>query len=517
MILKENQISRVKLFIKNNSILIIFILIKLIISLGPFEYGIFRDELYALAMSDNPAFGYLDVPPLGPFLLFLIKNIIGTSYFALHLLPAFLGCVVLCLTDSIVKKLGGGKFAKVLALLCVTMAPQFVILDSMYTYDFLDKFFWVLSLYFFVSYVKDEDKKYLFYFGIAFGLGLLTKITILFLGFTLVIALLMTKKRKMFTRPALWIAAGIALGLFLPYIIWQISRGLPFLEYYMNYASGKTYPISPLDYLVNHLLTMNPFAILVWIPGLLYFFLDKKGREFNSIPITFLLLSVLIVVLKTKYFISSPLFVFLFAGGAVGIEQFITAKRWAWVKPLTLGLIGAGSLILLPLVRPVLPVDTFIQYNSALGLSETVKYENHERVVLPQHYADRFGWQEMTDAVANVFKNLSEKEQKECVILTFNYGRAGAVEYYGKKYGLPKPVCGHLQYYLWGTLGYTGDIAIALGGNRQLLSIFYTHIDQVDTFSNPYVMQYENNIPIFLCKGPKKSLSEFLESVKVFN
>ena len=73
---------------------VFFILAKLALCLFPFEYGFFRDELYYIAVSDNLDFGYVDVPPLVPFLLAIVRSILGTSFLALHLLPAVCGALV---------------------------------------------------------------------------------------------------------------------------------------------------------------------------------------------------------------------------------------------------------------------------------------------------------------------------------------------------------------------------------------------------------------------------------------
>jgi hypothetical protein len=44
------------------------------------DYGYFRDELYVLAMSQHPAFGYVDVPPLVPWITLLPRLLTGSVF-----------------------------------------------------------------------------------------------------------------------------------------------------------------------------------------------------------------------------------------------------------------------------------------------------------------------------------------------------------------------------------------------------------------------------------------------------
>ena len=192
------------ILLNEKAVVIYFVLIKLGLCLFPYEYGFFRDELYYIALSDNLDFGYVDVPPLVPFFLAVVRSLLGTSFISLHLLPAVCGALVVWLVSLMVKKMGGGMNALLLALTCVTLAPVYICFESVYTYDAFDKLCWTLMLYVMVSLLKTGNKKYWIYFGIVAGFGLLTKITILYLGFGIVLALLMTRDRKHLLSWQLW-------------------------------------------------------------------------------------------------------------------------------------------------------------------------------------------------------------------------------------------------------------------------------------------------------------------------
>ena len=76
--------------------------------------------------------------------------------------------------------------------------------------------------------------------------------------------LLITEKRKLLASKNLWLAGGIALVLFSPFILWQTQHGFPILEYWMKYAKDKTFQASPLEFLWMHIDTLNRISFPVW-------------------------------------------------------------------------------------------------------------------------------------------------------------------------------------------------------------------------------------------------------------
>ena len=69
--------------------------------------------------------------------------------------------------------------------------------------------------------------------------------------------------------------------------------------------------------------------------------------------------------------------------------------------------LALSGLLTAPFGIPLLPVETFIAYQRFLGVAP-VAAERSALGPLPQHFADRFGWEEMSAAVAEVYKSLSE-------------------------------------------------------------------------------------------------------------
>jgi hypothetical protein len=506
-------------FFGEKAIVVYFIALKLILCLLPsisfflLEYGYFRDELYYIALSDNLDFGYVDVPPIVPFLLAVVRHFLGTSFLSLHLLPAVCGALVVWIVSLMVKKMGGGINALLLTLACVTVAPIYICWESVYSYDAFDKLWWTLALYMMVLLIKTDDKRYWIYFGIVAGLGLLTKISILFLGFGICVALLATNRRKYFLSWQIWVAGVIAFLIFSPYLLWQIKEGLPALEYYRAYASGKTAAVTPAEFIKNQVVVMNPLAFPIWLSGLGYFILNKRGKEFRVFGYAYLVILILCIYLQVKFYLPAPFYTVLFAGGAVSIESFARRRGFGWLKKVPAVLVLLLGLASVPFVRPVLPVKTLMKY-SGRGVYMGVKGERHRLGRLHQHFADRFGWEEMASAVAKAYNSLSEEDKSKAGVLAGNYGEAGAIWLFGEQYHLPKPISGHLQYYLWGPRGCSGEVLLSIGVDEDTLKNNFGSVRSVVGHECLLAIRYERYLRVYLCTEPKKPLGDMWPNFK---
>jgi 4-amino-4-deoxy-L-arabinose transferase-like glycosyltransferase len=512
---KTNKISK----ILNLEIIMLFgfILAKIILSLLPISYGIFRDEFYYLSMSKHLGLGYVDVPPLAPLILAGVRFLFGDSQFALHIIPAFSGALFLILAYLLVKKLNGNNYALWLVLTVVLCAPYYIAIDSIYTYDTFNKLFWVLFSYLMIRLIQTEDSKYWIYLGIASGVGLLFKITLLQLGFGWVIGLLLTKQRKLlFRREVLW-ATVLALLIFSPYLVWQFQHGFISLEYYHNY-SGKVSEFSPFGYLMEQIMMLNLITFPIWLAGLYYLLFNEKGKRFRSAAITYFVILILSYLLKAKPDFILPYYVVIFGAGCLWLgELFAGAHKYKWWLRITVAvLVVIFGLIAIPMVRPVLPVKTFVHIFGKFSTKKNV--ERLALAQLPQFFADRFGWQEMTQKVAEVYQSLPEAEQKKACIGVGNYGEAGAIEFYGEKYGLPlPPVSGHNQYHIWGPGRFSGEVLIAVGLSHSFLSQYYQDIQAGSMLTNPYMMPYEKQNPIYICHKPIKQFADIKPWFKWLN
>ncbi len=125
-----------------------------------------------------------------------------------------------------------------------------------------------------------------------------------------------------------------------------------------------------------------------------------------------------------------------------------------------------------------------------------------------------FGWEEMVSTVALVYQSLPQEDQAKCGIYTQNYGEAGAIDFLGRRYNLPKATSGHNSYFLWGPGNYTGEVMIILGGRREDHEANFEKVDQAAVTKCEYCMPYENNRPIFIARKLKVPIKEIWPRTK---
>lgn len=476
-------------------------------------YGYFRDELYFLACGEHLDWGYVDQPPLIALLAVITRALLGDSLFALRFFPAVAGALTVLVTGLMARELGGGRFAQGLAAVSAIVAPAFLAVDNIFTMNAFELLFWALGAYVLILILKREDPRLWLWFGLIAGIGLQNKLSILFFGFGVVVALLLTPNRKYLLSKWLWLGGLIAFVISLPYFLWQFHYGWPMLELLRRGQLYKNYPISPLEFFSGQIIEIHPFNFPIWLAGLGFFLLSKAGKRYRVLGWAYVVMFVVFVVLKAKTYYLAPAYPMLLAAGAFAIETIIRQRQWNWLKPVTVGSLVAGGILTAPFCLPALPVETFIKYQDFVGVKPPPT-ERHKFGRLPQLYADMFGWESMVATVAKVYEGLPPEERAKCAVFAGNYGEAGAIDFFGKKYGLPKAISGHNNYWLWGPREYSGEIVIALGVSQEDLREVYGEVEVGATIVGAYAMPYESDLPVFICRKPKMSLQELWPMIR---
>lgn len=480
------------------------------------SYGYFRDELYYLACADHLDAGYVDHPPFSIFVLSASRLAFGESLFALRLVPALLGAVVVVLAGHLARVLGGGRTAQLLAAIATALSPILLAFGTIYSMNMLDVFFWTLAAFTSLVLVRTENPRYWLLLGFVVGLGALNKTSMFWFAAGLGAGFILSPHRTWFRTPWPYLAAGIALFCFLPYVIWNMVQGFPHLEFIRNATGGKYSGLSALTFLRDQFFIHNPVAVPLWASGLFALLFVRAGSSYRYLGIAFLVVAVILLLnghSKGEYLAAaSPV---LFAAGGVWIEQWTGRPPLRWLRMAYGGLLVATGLALAPTVLPILPVEQYIAYAESIGLKPNTA-ERQRLGALPQFYADMFGWPEKAAAVAEVYNRLSPEEKVRCAILADNYGRCGAIDLFGKHYGLPKSVGGHNSYWLWGPKDYTGDIVIILGGGLREKQGIFDAVQVAGTISCPYCMPYEDSLSIYVCRGLRGSLAERWKDVKSY-
>ena len=483
-------------------------------------FGFFRDELYYIACSDHLAWGFVDQPPLSILVLKMIRLLFGDSVAALRFVPALGGAAFILLTGLMARELGGKRFALLIASVAAFAPVGNLFQFHIYSMNFIDLLFWQVCILILIRLVKTENPKLWVPFGVLAGLGLQNKVSLLLLVFGLGAGVLLTKRRSDLKSRHFWLGVGLAILIFLPYLIWNFTHGWPTLEWMHNAETQKNIKDAPLAFIIGQLQYNNPLSVLVWLPGLLYFFLHKEGKKYRLFGWVCLSLFLLIMALGGKNYYLAGIYPILFGGGAVSIESIFRPKTGRILgASLAVGLI-ISTLLLSPLTLPILSVKKTVAYVEGSGLNRS--QERNEVGVLPQHFADMFGWEEFTVTIAGIYKTLTPEEQAGCLIYLRNYGEAAAVDFFGRKHGLPKAACAHNSYWYWGPPKWDGDVAIIMGDSRDPqasytdLSTYFETVVLAGTTRCDLCMPYENNRAIFLCRRARFSLREIWPREKEF-
>jgi hypothetical protein len=196
----------------------------------------------------------------------------------------------------------------------------------------------------------------------------------------------------------------------------------------------------------------------------------------------------------------------LLAAGAVWWERQIFSRAAVWLKPAVVAPLIVSGLIAAPLAMPILPVAAAVKYCAFWGVQD-VKVENVPLNSLPQLFGDMFGWQEQVQSLARAVHSLPPADQSRVTLLAYNYGEAGAIDYLGKLYGLPKAISGHNQYGYWGPRGATGEVVVAIGFTQDRLERAFADVKPVETISPAYALPEESGLTIYICRQPRENLS----------
>ncbi|MFA6597457.1 MAG: glycosyltransferase family 39 protein [Ignavibacteriaceae bacterium] len=511
-----------KKFIDNNKFLfLISFATFLIIFASSFTkgYGFFIDEFYYLACADKLAFGYVDHPPLAPFLLRLITSVFGDSLLVVRFFPAVAASVTAFLTGKLAEEFGGKTYAKILAALAVMTSPVVLAFAGFFSMNAFEPVIALLLFLCIIKITKEPKPSLYIYAGILIGLGIMNKHTFALVVVVLIISLLLAPQRKiLFNRWAI-VSMLTALVLVLPNFIWQIINGFPSLEFYHNITFDKNIYTPAGAFLLQQILMIAPFALPLTISGTVYLFANKDLKNYRFFVFFFIGTIILIMLTGTsrpdRTLYAYPI---VFAAGALFFEHFLSrfSTKFFYALPIVILIIGLG--IVLPLVLPYFSFETVKEYVEKIGLNTEI--ERGKKPPLPQILADRIGWEEKVELMRKAYTSLSVDERNRALLAGSNYGQAGAIDYYGKKYHFPPAVSGHNNYYLWSKENLHGDILLQMDNIRSLedyQSLFDSVQAYGNVFQNQYVSSHENNLVIFICRGAKYPLRRLLDMGKSYH
>jgi len=474
------------------------------------RYGYFRDELYFIICGQRLAWGYVDQPPFIALATRVATELFGTSLTGFRLIPALASGVLVALTCHLTRRFGGGGFAVALAALPAALAPIYLAHGHLFTMNTFEPLLWTACAAVLVHLIDEEDPRLWVHLGLLVGIGLLNKHSMGFYAGCLGLGVLLSPARRLLASRWLLVGAFLTAAIVSPHVWWQWQHGFPMFELLRNGQLYKNAPFSLSTFLMGQVLLLHPLSAALWLAGLGHLLVSQRGRPYRALGWSFVLLLGLFVALKAKDYYLAPAYPVLLAAGAAAWERTV---RNPWLRAAVLVPAVAAFAALVPLSLPVLPVERFLAYQRTLGVSPP-KMERKEYRELPQHYADQHGWQELVATVAQVYARLPPEARQRTALYARNYGEAGALDWLGREHGLPPARSGHNHYWLWGP-GEEPAHLLVVGGELEALERLCERAELAARVPpNPYVMPYEDNLPVYHCAGLKVPLATLWPQLK---
>jgi len=474
------------------------------------RYGYQRDELYFISCGERLAWGYVDIGPLSMWLGRLSREMLGESLFALRFFPALAGAGAVFMAGLLARRLGGGRYAQFLAALAMMVSPWFLGSANVLCLPAFEPLFWTTGAYLVVRIIQTGQSRLWVALGVVAGIGLLNKPSMLFWVGGLAVGMLLTPHRKYFLDKWLW--CGVVAGLIIvsPYLYWQVTHGWPTVQFMRQLNEDIMSRISHIEFVAGQLLYMHPFNLPLSLVGLWFYFFAKNGKPYRLFGWLFLAVFAFLFVVKSKTYYFMPAYPMVFAAGGLVIEGYCIRGNRRILRTALPVVMVVGGLITAPLALPILPLkdfDAYVRFATGGILRNTYEVSNTFR--------DMMGWENQAAVVARVFHSLPEEDRKQCIVIAGNFGEAGAIDFFGKQYGLPPATSTHQNYFFWGPPEHY-DIAVAFGPSREELDPVYADVQHVDTITCEETVEDEQHIPVYVCRNPKVDVRKIWPTFREF-
>jgi 4-amino-4-deoxy-L-arabinose transferase-like glycosyltransferase len=469
-------------------------------------FSIHRDELLYLAMGKYLRFFHMDFPPLIAVFARLSHTVGGDSLVSIRFLPAVAGAALVVMAALLAREFGGGRLAQLLAIAGVLTAPLFLRAAGLFQPVVFDQLWWTVALFAVarVAGESGEQRRNWLLLGLAGGIGLLTKFSIGFIAVGIAAAILLSPLRTWLRTPWPYVAAGVALIVGCASIVGQVNLGFPVAQQMSDLQDSQLALVSPQQFTAEQALLLGP-AILLAVAGAAGLLFTDALRRWRPVGIACLATFLLLMLLRGKAYYVGPIYPALLAAGAVLVERMRYSRAIAGA--LTTVMV-AFAVVGMPVVLPVASPEDTAARAEQLGITSAVTTNRGDVLRLPQDFADMLGWREQVAAAAAVYHALPPADREQAVIITSNYGEAGAVDFFGPAHGLPRAVAPIGSYWFFGPGDLPGNVAVTIGLEYDDLAPFFDEVRVVQRVSNPWGVPEQRNVPVALARGIVMSLQE---------
>ncbi|HUY97916.1 MAG TPA: glycosyltransferase family 39 protein [Verrucomicrobiae bacterium] len=477
------------------------------------RYGYFRDELYYLAAGHHLQLAYVDFPVLIAAVAWMLEHLGLDSLTAIHVLPALASGGLVVMTGLIARELGGDRWAQALAATASLVCLTFLATGSIFSMDVWDELWWTVIAYLIVRLMLRDRPRLWLAVGLVAGLGLLTKLTILFFLGALGVGLVASPARRQLRTRWPWLGAGVAALFLVPTLVWEAQHSWATFAYWQAYTATLA-SHSPLGFAAQQAYTMNPATVPLWLVGVVALVRGRSGGGLQLLGWAFCLLFVVFSVTSSKSYYLAPAYPMLFAAGSVRVAARLEHGARRWLRPGLLGLLLASGAVLAPVAMPILSPPVYAQLYGFLGTDGGAQIQRGDAAILPQWLADRFGWWHLARVVGAVARGLPAAQRRDACIFAANYGEAAALDQFGPALGLPPAISGSNSFYFWGKGDCSGATVLLVGVSRPAAHRAFRSITAGAVSRCRYCMPQEDGVTILVAHAPRRSMAALWPSTE---
>ena len=482
------------------------------------RYGFHRDELQFMDDALHLDWGFVAYPPLTPLIQRIGFDLFGVSLVGLRLASVLAQAAALVLTGLMARELGGRRLAQCIAATSVAVSLLPLFEGTEFQYSSFDYLWWVLTAYCVARLLGSGGSRWWVGIGLALGMGLMTKYSIIFFIAGLLVAVLLTPLRAELKRRWFWTGVALALLIFLPNLIWQARHGFISYDFLQHIHARDVRQGRASGFLRDQfLICTNPFTVPIWVAGLVFYF-SKSGKRFRSLGLMWVAPFTLFWLAKGRGYYVAAAYPMLFAAGGLVYERCIEWLAARSSSPASgsatspdsgqsvgrafaLGPRTAVALTFVLLFAGGVGAAFFVLPLQAVDSPRNFMLKNNGDL------REEIGWNELVQTVANIRDGLPPEQRAHLGIIAGNYGEAGAIDLLGPARGLPPVISGTNSGWLRGYGDPPPQTFIVLGLSREEVDRAFHSCTLAGHNGNRYGIENEESMyhpDIFLCGVPVK-------------
>jgi 4-amino-4-deoxy-L-arabinose transferase-like glycosyltransferase len=466
------------------------------------RYGFHGDELYFIECGRHLAFGYVDHPPLIPWIARLTEELGGGI--VLLRLPAIAAAAgTMVIVALLVSEWGGSYRAQIVALLSLIVGPAHLRAGAMLDIPVIEIFFCTLTAYFVVRALARTEQRMWIFAGVSLGLAILAKHSSAIWALGLACGIIATPHRRVLATRWPWIGVAIALAMTAPNLVWQAQNDFATLEFLRTMRHHLLETQGRALFVAGQLLYFHPFVVPVWIAGVVFGLRQRDSTKIFAVLFTGMFLFLLVSGAKPYYL--GGAYPAVLAAGGVAIERW-AAKHTLAFRALVASIAVTGALLGL-VTLPVLPLRAVDRVMGALfGWAVPPIALTHD-----QH--GMYGWEEHARVVEGVVRALAPEERATASVFAESYSQAAAQNVL-RTDATPRAVSGHMTYYLWGPEPGRGEPLVAYGVSREVLDRHYRECTEVARIDVALARPGDTDLPVYVCRGALGTMADLWPDVR---